>query len=534
MAIIFKPRRSDRSKVSSGGTKASLVLEQGEMFFVKNDTAGSTRRYDVYVGDGSTQISSLSPALFGDTSEEDITLTDDASTTSTAALANIITGKKLGALIGSIKTAITTTKKESKNNYYGTCATAGATKDKVVTVSSDQNFVLQVGTMVAVKFSNTNSYSATSSNKITLNVNNTGAFNIWYYNTIYNTGTNTTAYGVAGLYNYYMYDGTYWVWAGRSLDGNDGNSNLRYNANIKAGTDAIVAGNIICASSSGLYGHLKLGNAFDIKWPILYANGAISASSTGTNNFLMYNVAVATTQSITLTAYYPVYIKGTLNNTTFTPISTAPLTQTVPSAVDNYHYLLLGIATSTTAFYLLEHHPIYKYDYTGFKIFEQTFAVNNNLANVDLNDVKQAGFYYLGGSHGCSNAPSGWESSGFGMEVIHCAMGNYYVQIAYNATGNKSFMRGNNNGTWSYWIDYSGQVNQSESTTPNWRKIVLGAQSADSAGAAVTDIRGNVYAVQSIEAQPSTGTLNANKFNIQQSATMQYNSDLKCIEFVFL
>lgn len=108
--------------------------------------------------------------------------------------------------------------------YYGTCTTAAATKDKAVTVASDQNFSLRVGTIVGVKFSNTNTYSSATTSPITLNVNSTGAKNIWY-NTTHsgagNTGTLSTPYGVANRYIYYMYDGTYWVWVSHGLDANN-------------------------------------------------------------------------------------------------------------------------------------------------------------------------------------------------------------------------------------------------------------------------------------------------------------------------
>lgn len=108
--------------------------------------------------------------------------------------------------------------------YYGTCATAAATKDKVVSVSTDQKFTLKVGAVVHVKFTNSNSYSATADNKITLNVNSTGAKNI-YYGTGYPTGTNTTAFGAANWYMSYMYNGTDWVWVGLS-----GENNTTYSA----------------------------------------------------------------------------------------------------------------------------------------------------------------------------------------------------------------------------------------------------------------------------------------------------------------
>ena len=107
--------------------------------------------------------------------------------------------------------------------YYGTCTTAAATKDKAVTVASDQNFSLRVGAIVGVKFSNTNTYSSATTSPITLNVNSTGAKNIWYNNThsgAGNTGTSTNAYGYANRIIYYMYDGTYWVWISHSVDKN--------------------------------------------------------------------------------------------------------------------------------------------------------------------------------------------------------------------------------------------------------------------------------------------------------------------------
>lgn len=424
--------------------------------------------------------------------------------------------------------------------YYGTCTTAAGTKDKVATVSSDQNFVLQVGSMVAIKFSNTNSYNAAPFSKITLNVNNTGALNIWYGPSDANTGTNTTAYGLANYINYYMYDGTYWVFAGRSVDANDGNSNIRYNAAIKANTSDLVAGNIICASSGGLYSHLKTGNAFDIKWPILYANGATTASSTSTNNYILTNFNVNTTQSMTLTAYSPVYIKGTLSGTTFTPISTAPLTQTAPSGEDGYYYMLLGIATSTTHLYLLEHHPVYVYVSGAFKIYDQSFAVNKNLQDVDLNTVKETGFYYAGGNNGCSNMPSGYtQTTGFGLIVEKTAKTDYLVQI-YCATSNNMYSRVCSNGTWSEWVRFNDRVYQSVTTAANWRKVVLSAQNDVNPETAVSATSEQVHLTPKVEVQASTGTLRSqvltSKTNVNignGAASIQYNSNTQSIDFVF-
>ena len=141
----------------------------------------------------------------------------------------------------------------------------------------------------------------------------------------------------------------------------------RYNANIKAWDTALVSGNIIVAGSNGTYHHLKEGTAFDIRYPILYLAEAVAANGTTTNTYDIIGFTVTTTQSITLTAYQPVYIKGTLNGPEFTPISTAPLTQIVPTYDDTYRYILLGIAYSTTAIYLQERHTIYAFKDGSFK-----------------------------------------------------------------------------------------------------------------------------------------------------------------------
>lgn len=110
------------------------------------------------------------------------------------------------------------------NCYVGTCTTAANQQVKVAYV--DGFFNLRKGVRVAIKFSNTNTYSSSTSNPVTLNVNGTGAKNIWYNSThsgAGNTGTASICYGTANRYVYYVYDGTYWVWEGQSYDNNSTN-----------------------------------------------------------------------------------------------------------------------------------------------------------------------------------------------------------------------------------------------------------------------------------------------------------------------
>lgn len=159
-------------------------------------------------------------------------------------------------------------------------------------------------------------------------------------------------------------------WADANYDSGNTYDRTRYSKSIKAGSTSITAYNII-VGKDGTYTHLKLGNAFDISYPILYAASSISSSATGTNNYLAIPFSVNTTQSITLTAYKPVYIKGKLSGALFAPVSTTPLTQTVPTSADGYQYILLGTAYSSSEVYLLNEHPIFQYHNGAFKSVQQ-------------------------------------------------------------------------------------------------------------------------------------------------------------------
>lgn len=103
---------------------------------------------------------------------------------------------------------------------YGTCTTSADTAAKEATLEDAGNWTLKKGCMVAIKFTNTNTFSAASGSPVTLNVNNTGAKNIYWGNSSNPTGTNTTPFGRANYINTYLYDGTYWVWQGSSADNN--------------------------------------------------------------------------------------------------------------------------------------------------------------------------------------------------------------------------------------------------------------------------------------------------------------------------
>lgn len=253
----------------------------------------------------------------------------------------------------------TTYSNASLGQGYGTCATAADTVAKIVTLSS---YSLVTNGVVAVKFT----YAVPAS--ATMNINSKGAKAIYYRGSAISAG-----YLAANRTYTFRYNGTQYEVVG-DIDTNT-YDRLRHTGTIKCSTTPIVSGNLI-VGSGGLYQHLKLGKAFDITYPILYAASAISASGTGNNNYKAIHITITTTQSITLSAYKPVYIKGKLSGTIFTPVSTTPITQEVPTSEDDYQYILLGLASSTTTFYLLTENPVYEYRDEAFEMYTPTRSAN--------------------------------------------------------------------------------------------------------------------------------------------------------------
>ncbi len=111
----------------------------------------------------------------------------------------------------------------NRKSFYGTCDTAAATAAKVVTISDTNGWELRAGTIVGIKFTNSN----TASN-VTLNVNNSGAKSIFYETQVYTGNTNWIT-GVAGKIIYYMYDGTNWAWLNFNWH-SDGNNTVTQNS----------------------------------------------------------------------------------------------------------------------------------------------------------------------------------------------------------------------------------------------------------------------------------------------------------------
>lgn len=267
---------------------------------------------------------------------------------------------------------VSTAVKSISQNWFATCTTAAATKDKVATITpATTDFTLKAGATVNVKFSNTNTYSATASSNVTLNVNSTGAKNIYYGSSSAPTGTNTTPFGRANYTNTYVYDGTYWVWVSSSADNNTVDiPRSKYEVNISAAA-LCTNGHIICGTSSG-YRDIAAGVSFDLNYPLLYAATKIEAgATTGTrnNNFMKYQ-GITFSNNGTITsggASKMIYLKGTVDGKTFT-ISASPfMTTVVPNSDDGLAYIPLGYMSSATVGYFDSSTDVYAFRNGAFQ-----------------------------------------------------------------------------------------------------------------------------------------------------------------------
>ena len=269
--------------------------------------------------------------------------------------------------------------KKQHTTHYGVCSTAAATAVKTVDIPG---FELVTGAYVIVTFTTTNSAAVAN---LKLNVSNTGDKPIKHRN------GNFPAAGelVANRPFMFVYDGTNWQLA-IDIDHNSNNyERVRTYYPIKA-KSAISTQHVIVAGEDGLYFMLTSGNPFSIKYPPLYATANISANAKNANAYYFgfLDAAVITNEAAeTLTLDKALYIKGHLNDTTFTPFATKSLVCTEPTTEDGYQYLKLGVVKAYTTSndslraQIEMEHPIYEYVNGSFCLYEPK-ATNSDIDSI--------------------------------------------------------------------------------------------------------------------------------------------------------
>ena len=168
------------------------------------------------------------------------------------------------------------TKLDYTNIGYGTCTTAAATAAKVITISGNTQWVLAAGSLISVFFSNTNTAESP-----TLNVNGTGAKNI-YYGASQITTSSLGYGGTADRMMNFVYDGTQYRFIGWGYDSNTTYTNVKLGQGYATcSTAAATAAKVGTLSSYTLVtgGIVSVKFTYDVP-----ANATLNINSKGAKN----------------------------------------------------------------------------------------------------------------------------------------------------------------------------------------------------------------------------------------------------------
>ena len=140
--------------------------------------------------------------------------------------------------------------------------------------------------------------------------------------------------------------------------------------------------------------------------------------------------------------------------------------------------------------------------------------IYTQLTNQDLDDYLDEGkWYYAGGGNSVTNKPSGVDA--FELYVGRNASGYRYQKLI--TSDGKIWFRFYDSSAWKTWVRWYTDMNtdqkvlQSATTTSNFRPLVLGYTNTNTPADLSASTTQQVYTTTTIYAQPSTGSLWANK-----------------------
>lgn len=276
--------------------------------------------------------------------------------------------------------------------FYGTCSSAAATTEKAVTCSEFTANDLVAGTMINVKFDNTNSGAVAS---LTLNVNGTGAKSIKY---IYNNKLNNipaAGYLLANNMYTFRYDGTNWVV--QLMYNTDNNTTtvqdvyVGYNYGI-SGTNGYKQYSILMNDEQGLPTSLTTTNGTGTKTKatngfqlgeMYYYNGSVNvnAGEAGSSIFKYVSFDVDARYSFncgsTLVAGKSLYLVGSIGDNGLFYLDDTWWTMSLPTSDDGKVYVLVGNVVSTTKVHLIPFHPCYVYKNGGVQLYSPNYITDN-------------------------------------------------------------------------------------------------------------------------------------------------------------
>lgn len=140
--------------------------------------------------------------------------------------------------------------------------------------------------------------------------------------------------------------------------------------------------------------------------------------------------------------------------------------------------------------------------------------IYTQLTNQDLDDYLDEGrWYYAGGGNTTTNKPSGVDA--YELYVGRNA-GGYRYQKLITSNG-LIWFRYHDSSAWKTWVRWYTDMNtdqkvlQSATTTSNYRPLALGYTNTSTTAGLGASVTQRVYVTTTIYAQPSTGSLWANK-----------------------
>lgn len=140
--------------------------------------------------------------------------------------------------------------------------------------------------------------------------------------------------------------------------------------------------------------------------------------------------------------------------------------------------------------------------------------IYTRLTNQDLDDYLDEGkWYYAGGDNSVTNKPSGVDA--FELYVGRNASGYRYQKLI--TSSGLIWFRYHDYSAWKTWVRWYTDMNtdqkvlQSATTTSNYRPLALGYTNTSTTADLGASVTQQVYVTTTIYAQPSTGSLWANK-----------------------
>lgn len=186
------------------------------------------------------------------------------------------------------------------------------------------------------------------------------------------------------------YDGT--AWRTDNYNSNTNYYDRRNHANSVKAAAAVTAKHLIAGTGAG-YKMLAADLEFDLSYPILYASAKITVATPVTSTYEAFpSVDFSITGTIEEgTAYYMLYLKGTVTGNTFKIAADNWLTTVIPSADDGYYYIPLGVlGDSTTLGYFASSNRLFAYINGAFQAVDTAAQITASDAQTAADNAQTA------------------------------------------------------------------------------------------------------------------------------------------------